>query len=84
MDELLDDLQQIEKYAQRRGSVCTIGNLLDTLQPATRDALTARLDDPTVSAGTLARILERHGHKVTSTTIRRHRRRRTGEGCVCP
>lgn len=84
MSDLLDDLSRIRDFQQRRGSACSVGALLDTIEEKTRDVLIKHLDDATISAAALAKVLERHGHRINSTTIRRHRRRKMGEGCACP
>lgn len=83
MGDLLDDLANIRDFAQRRGTVCSVGVLLENLSPAEAEALAARLDDAGISAGAIMKVLERHGHKIPAHTIRRHRRRASGEGCAC-
>ena len=71
-----------------RGPQCMVGRILQWVKhkeaEGVFEALQRVLDDPAVEASTLAQYLRENDYEVAAYTIRRHRRRGTGEGCRCP
>lgn len=70
-----------------RGPKCSIHTVLTRLgrdQPDAVGPLTAAVDDEAVTARALADTLSTFGYPVKEQTVRRHRRRGTSAGCVCP
>lgn len=70
-----------------RGARCTVGMLLERMAAAAVDeaaALAAALDDPSIPAADIGRVLNSHGHDMQSGTLARHRRRGQPTGCRCP
>ena len=65
-----------------RGSKCTIGLLLSTLDPDVRAKIEAAFADETrfSSTGLAEALTQLTGERVTGTTTNRHRRRE----CLCP
>lgn len=62
---------------------CRAGILLDVLPPAEANALERAIDDESISATVICRLLAEHGHRLSVDSIRRHRKRLRG-GCACP
>jgi hypothetical protein len=62
---------------------CRSALLLAALEPTEAAALARAIDDPTISAVDICRLLTDHGHRLSVDSIRRHRKRGQG-GCTCP
>ena len=77
------DLDDLSALKSRPGPKCSVVKLLSNLEEDARAKLKARMDDPEVEATKLAELLTRHGHAISADTIRRHRKRGTGNGCSC-
>lgn len=58
----------------RRNLRCPIGELLTTLDPVEREALRDALNEPSVSAASIGRLLTAHQHPITGDHVARHRR----------
>lgn len=76
--------QRVTQTPERRhGLPCSVGQLLDTLEGAERDALVSMLGDPQKrdgwSAGDIYEALRAEGLTVGLQTINRHR----GGKCRC-
>lgn len=84
MSDLLADLLNADTFNARGGSRCRVSRIIESLDEKTADALKTQIDNTLIDAAALARVLEKHGHKVNAHTIRRHRRRSNGDGCACP
>lgn len=68
------------------GPRCYVALLLEdlaTTDPQGRDALIASIDDHSLNATILARALAEAGFQIKTHSIRRHRKRGTGNGCAC-
>jgi hypothetical protein len=79
MGQLADLIQQSKRP---NGPVCATANLLHTLPKAEAADLRAALADQSVPGTSIARALVKLGHKISGSTIQRHRR---GEcGCGTP
>ena len=75
---IMDELEA-EQAASRRGAVCSFVEVYKGLQKPDGDDLRDALARPEIGAATIVRVLARHGFKLQSQTVRRHRR---GE-CSC-
>lgn len=68
------------------GPKCYVALLLADLaetDPQGRDALVASIDDHSLNATILAQALADAGYGIKTHSIRRHRKRGTGNGCAC-
>lgn len=74
--ESLADLQP------RRIVRCGVARLIATLEPSDVSALMNAIDNPNISASTIADALRKNGHQLSGDSIRRHRNRQQG-GCLC-
>lgn len=81
LNEALDDLRKQEK--DHFGLRCTAGQVVNSLPKETQKLLNEVMDDKSVFAGDICRVLKSFGHDVSAEVMRRHRRRRTGTGCAC-
>ena len=70
---------QAEQAASRRGAVCSFVEVYKGLHKPDVDDLREALQRPEIGTATIVRVLARHGFKLQSQTVRRHRR---GE-CSC-
>lgn len=71
----------------KKGPPCSIGLILERLKaddPAGHAALVDSIDTPELAATMIANALSDAGYSVTVHSIRRHRKRGTAEGCICP
>lgn len=75
---IMDELEA-EQAASRKGPVCGFVGVYSGLQKPDADELRDALIRPEIAAATIVRVLARHGFKLQSQTVRRHRR---GE-CTC-
>ena len=75
---MMEELEA-EQAAARRGAICSFVAVYAGLQKPDADDLRDALNRPEIAAATIVRVLARHGFKVQSQTVRRHRR---GE-CSC-
>jgi len=75
---MMDELEA-EQAAARRGAICSFVAVYAGLQKPDGEDLRDALKRPEIAAATIVRVLARHGFKVQSQTVRRHRR---GE-CSC-
>lgn len=78
---LLDDINEMKSNTT---NVCTVGQLLKQLPSKESKALLEKIDDLHISMAMLARVLEKHGHKIHRKSLLRHRKRGQKEvGCAC-
>lgn len=69
-----------------KGPACGVALYRQAASPADVDFLDqqlARTDDPFLIAR-LSAALRAEGHEVSASTLRRHQRRGTADGCKCP
>lgn len=83
MASLADDLASVYDDKSYR-PLCSIAILLAQLNDKDRGAAATAVDDLTVRPAAVSKWLAKHGHTISPTTIRRHRRRMNGDGCSCP
>ncbi|MER6232592.1 hypothetical protein ACFUC2_05350 [[Kitasatospora] papulosa] len=74
----------LEEPDPPRGPRCTVGAILDTLDPDTAAKVRSVLDNPAVTATRIADTLNGSGHRVQAPAVARHRRRGASNGCRCP
>lgn len=79
---LIDELSNLDEPLVR-GPRCSIALLLEKLTDAEKTALIGAIDNSNLTYSSIARALNRAGHKVLPTTIKRHRQRGTSDGCRC-
>lgn len=63
-----------EIAASTKGPRCSVGKLVDTLDPDDWQALCESLDTPAIETAKIARALARGGHSITALTVGRHRK----------
>ncbi|MFJ4342708.1 hypothetical protein [Streptomyces sp. NPDC088915] len=81
---LINDLDALTSAPPpRKGPLCTVALILDTLDEPAAAKLREVLDSP-ASAPQVADALTRNGHPVQAPAVARHRRRSTSSGCRCP
>lgn len=68
----------------RRGSRCTVAQLVDDLDDDDRRTLVAAMDDPRIQTRVIVEALKQLGHNMSTGVLARHRRRAGGAGCRCP
>jgi hypothetical protein len=61
-----------------------MGKMLVSLDKEDREALIKVLADPLIESSAIARVLDKNGISIGGDLIRRHRRRASGNGCMCP
>lgn len=81
LNEALDSLRKQEK--NHFGLRCTAGQVMNSLSKDTQKLLNEVMDDKSVFAGDICRVLKSFGYDVSAEVMRRHRRRKTGTGCAC-
>lgn len=83
---ILDELDEATPLP--KGPKCGVAAALARIAAESKDIgekVSARVDDDRVPASALSTILtNRTGVKVSSQTVRRHRRRNESDGCRCP
>lgn len=67
----------------RQGYHCKVYRILQELDGDDRQALIDLVDNSTISASAVARLLNTHGYEIKDATIGKHRRRADGTGCRC-
>lgn len=77
----LNDLHVVKNVAR---PLCSMHNILASLDEAEREALMAALDNSTIRHTDLAGVLTNRGFKVSAVTVSRHRNRGESNGCRCP
>ena len=73
-------------HRPRKGSPCGAGLLLAQLaekEPEALPLIQQAIDNATIPATALADYLAGEGYQIASFTLRRHRNRRTQNGCRC-
>jgi hypothetical protein len=75
---IMDEIKA-EQADTRKGPACGFVEVYKTLHKPDADELRDALGSPAITASTISRVLARHGLKVQSQTVNRHRR---GE-CTC-
>ena len=73
---LLDDMKNARP---RVGGQCSVPGFLASLDETDRADVVAALADPLIAATSIAAILQGKGHRISATTLQRHRR----GGCLC-
>lgn len=68
---LLDDIRAEPRRVSRR---CGVAMIKDGMDKKSRADLDEAMDDPLITSATIARVLERNGHKITASAISRHKR----------
>lgn len=85
MDDLLRELQQPAR--RKRGPQCGVQRVLQLVAEdrgqQTATDLQALIDSNRVDPLQITQTLARYGYDVSVHTVRRHRRRASGEGCAC-
>lgn len=88
MDDLLQELREAGRQRYKSGPPCGVPRVVAQIRAergdTTADQLATRIEDPAVTALSITKTLARHGYALAAHTVRRHRRRKTGEGCTCP
>lgn len=70
--------EAIAANVRQQGPRCTVANLLPRLSKAEVKDLDAALGDPTIPATAIAQGLTAVGHKVSHSSLQRHRRGQCG------
>lgn len=66
---------EMKNEKARPNATCTVKKVLNAMTKKERDELQAALDDMTIQAVAISRVLERRGVELKADTIRRHRKR---------
>jgi len=69
MGTLREELKQFE----HRTNICSVGKLLESLEPAVRKELTEIIDDHNVSAASIERLATAKGWRIKRETFSNHR-----------
>ena len=69
---LLDD---IKAERIKKGPTCSVAGLLQTLDKQDSKDLADALEDITITATAIVKVLGVRGHRITAEALRRHRRR---------
>jgi L-ribulose-5-phosphate 3-epimerase UlaE len=77
----LNDLHVTKTVAR---PLCSLHNVLVSLDDEEREALLAALDNRQIRHTDLARVLSERGFNVSAVTVSRHRKRGESNGCRCP
>lgn len=72
-------LDEIKGEPRRYPAQCAIRTLLEQLPPDEGAELKAAVEDLTIQASVIVRVLQRRGHDIKAGSLTRHRRRE----CVC-
>lgn len=81
---LIDSINDLKANPPiRQGYHCKVYRILQELNDDDRQALNDLIDNSTVSASAVARLLNDHGYQIKDATIGKHRRRFQGSGCRC-
>lgn len=83
MGNLAKDLQTA-KNTIRSNNICTIGRMIQTLDPEDQKALEVAFNNPQLQTVAIYRALQSNGIEVGYDVLARHRRRKNGGGCRCP
>jgi len=75
----LDEVKAEERGA---GATCAVALLLSGEER--RAEIADVLDDPARVSAAITRVLKKQGFTINAGSIRRHRRRADGTGCLCP
>jgi hypothetical protein len=70
--------ESIAANVRQQGPRCTVALVLPKLSKAQRADLTACFADDTIPATAIAAGLNEHGHKLSPSSVQRHRRGRCG------
>ena len=66
-------------------SACNVGALLASMDSEERAQWEVAFANPSFTAASIHRALERRGHNIGGQPVQRHARRiRHGQGCLCP
>ena len=83
VSRLAADLASTEAGYQTPGPPCTVKLVLAEVDAEDRTALEALLRNRGVSAAKIANLLMKHGYRIGSPAITRHRRGQANGGCAC-
>jgi methionine salvage enolase-phosphatase E1 len=67
-------LSDIEAAVVKRGPVCTVSLVRDSLPPGEQAEYDDAIRNPRFAATTVAKVLRNHGHEINAEAIQRHRR----------
>ena len=76
-------LDEVKAEEGGAGAVCAVALLLSE-EDELRGEIVAVLDDPARVSAAITRSLKKRGFTINAGSIRRHRRRADGTGCLCP
>lgn len=85
-----DFAEELRSLGNDRGSLpphktCALTLILPKLSDEEREAIEPLLaPDNRVASAKVASVLTKWGYPVNYQAIQRHRRRKSGNGCVCP
>jgi len=84
-DEFLNRLTTLYGKKSQSGFNCGLGKLLATVEEPIKSKLNDAILNQSVEASAIAALLTDFGYEISSSIVRRHRRRMSGrEGCKCP
>lgn len=78
-DNLLDDLGALENHHGTSSMRCRVAEVLDSVDSDVRDKLLLALGNPAIRGSWIAQTFQKHGIRLPSASIQRHRR----NGCAC-
>jgi len=67
-------LNQIKTEKVRHGKKSRLADILEKLPKDQRKDFIAALDDHSISASKICKVMARHGHKITPEIVSRYRR----------
>ena len=73
----------VEAPRYRPGPPCYMQTILSGLEGDAAATMQELIDNDTVSASALSKVLSKHGHRVSPQSVSRHRRRGQHNGCRC-
>lgn len=73
---------EVAQHNRQPGSKCAVGQLIAVFPTNEVDELVELIDDMTVTAASLARVLTAREYKIAQASITRHRRKECSCGTV--
>jgi hypothetical protein len=80
--DALDDLMKGPVKAPSKQ--CAVGFVLDQMSEDEQGKLAQLIDESSIPATRIAKVLQDNGFDIQYSSINRHRNRKKAQGCTCP
>jgi len=84
MSDFIDDLDSLIGKSFVSPNKCKVWLIMNNLQPDEAAKLNELINNTSVSANSISKILYQNKHFLSGAIVSRHRRRSSGTGCACP